>query len=428
MTMPTSCTLVIKNRSSVSSQPQALDYPFVRAFAAGRFSAVAGYQIVSVAVGWQLYEQTGAAWALGLVGLFEALPVFLFMAPAGQAADRFPRRRVGMLAHAGLALAAAALAVNAWLEGPVMVTYALVFAVGAGRAFGAPAVNTILPQLLPPVVFANLNAWVASTVQLAAITGPAAGGLIIAATGGSAAAFAAASAAEAIFVLLLMRVPKAPAARAGHRRGGVLAGLRFVSRSSVFLAAITLDLFAVLFGGAIALLPIFAKDILEVGPSGLGWLRAAPAAGALTMALITTRLPPWQRPGRVLLAAVAGFGLAMIGFGLSRHLAVSLLCLYMAGVCDNISVVIRLTLEQIITPDALRGRVSAVKHLFVSMSNEIGAFESGATAALFGPVLSVVGGGLLTIGVVGLVLWRWPVLGGLGPLHTLTPIADNREP
>jgi MFS family permease len=146
------------------------------------------------------------------------------------------------------------------------------------------------------------------------------------------------------------------------------------------------------------------------------------------MALITTRLAAWERPGRVLLAAVAGFGLATIVFGLSRQLALSLLCLYLTGICDNISVVIRLTLEQMITPDALRGRVSAVKHLFVSMSNEIGAFESGATAALFGPVVSVVGGGLATVAVVGLVLWLWPVLARLGPLHTLQPIADNREP
>jgi len=411
----------------VTLKPQALDYPFVRAFAAGRFAAVAGYQIISMAVGWQLYEQTGQAWALGLVGLFEAAPVMFLMAPAGHAADRFPRRRVGMLAHGGLSLAAAGLAVLAWRDGPVALTYALVAGVGVGRAFGAPAVNTILPQLLPPSVFANLNAWVASTVQLAAIIGPAAGGFIIAATGGAAAAFAVAAMAEAIFVLLLWRVPKAPATRAGHRDGGVLAGLRFVSRSPVFLAAITLDLFAVLFGGAIALLPMFAKDILQVGPEGLGWLRAAPAAGALTMALITTRLAAWERPGRVLLAAVAGFGLATIVFGLSRQLALSLLCLYVTGICDNISVVIRLTLEQMITPDALRGRVSAVKHLFVSMSNEIGAFESGATAALFGPVVSVVGGGLATVAVVGLVLWLWPVLARLGPLHTLQPIADNRE-
>jgi MFS transporter len=264
-------------------------------------------------------------------------------------------------------------------------------------------------------------------VQLAAIAGPAAGGLIIAATGGSAAAFAVAALAEAAFVVLLLRVPRAPAVRTGRAEGGVLAGLRFVSRNPVFLAAITLDLFAVLFGGAVALLPIFAKDILQVGPSGLGWLRAAPAAGALTMALLQTRLAPWPRPGRALLAAVAGFGLATIGFGLSRHVGLSLACLYLAGVCDNVSVVIRLTLEQMITPDVLRGRVSAVKHLFVSMSNEIGAFESGTTAALFGPIASVVGGGLATIGVVFAVLWAWPILGRLGPLHTLQPIAENQR-
>jgi MFS family permease len=426
--MPTSCTLFIKKRSSVPSQPQALDHPFVRAFAAGRFAAVAGYQIVSVAVGWQLYERTGQAWALGLVGLFEATPVLLFMVAAGHAADRFPRRTVAMVAHAGLAIAAAGLALLARLEGPLPLVYAMIVLVGMGRAFAAPSVNTILPQLLPPVVFANLNAWVASTVQLAAIAGPAAGGFIIAATGGAAAAFAVAALAEASFVLLLLQVPRAPAARTGRAEGGVLAGLRFVARSQVFLAAITLDLFAVLFGGAVALLPIFAKDILQVGPTGLGWLRAAPAAGALTMALAQTRLGPWPRPGRVLLAAVAGFGLTTIGFGLSRDVRLSLLCLYLTGVCDNLSVVIRLTLEQMITPDALRGRVSAVKHLFVSMSNEIGAFESGATAALFGPIVSVVGGGLATIGVVGVVLWAWPVLGRLGPLHTLRPMTENHRP
>ena len=424
--MHTSCTLFIKNRSSVTLQPQALDYPFVRAFTAGRFAAVAGYQIVSVAVGWQLYERTGEAWALGLVGLFEAAPVLLFMAPAGHAADRFPRRTVSMCAHAGLAVAAGGLALVAALDGPVALVYGLVALVGVGRAFAAPAVNTILPQLLPPLVFANLNAWVASSVQLAAIAGPAAGGLIIAATGGSAAAFAAAAVAEAAFVVLLLRVPRAPAAPSRRTEGGVLAGLRFVSRNPVFLAAITLDLFAVLFGGAVALLPIFAKDILQVGPSGLGWLRAAPAAGALTMALLQTRRGPWPRPGRALLAAVAGFGLATIGFGLSRHVGLSLACLFLTGICDNVSVVIRLTLEQMITPDALRGRVSAVKHLFVSMSNEIGAFESGTTAALFGPIASVVGGGLATIGVVFAVLWAWPILGRLGPLHTLQPIAENQ--
>ncbi len=412
---------------AIPEEHQAFDYPFVRAFAAGRFAAVAGYQVVSVAVGWQLYERTGQALALGLVGLFEVAPVLLLMMTAGSAADRFPRRTVGMVAHGVLALAAAGLAAVSWAQAPVGLVYGLVALVGAGRAFAAPAINTILPQLLPPVVFANVNAWVASTVQLAAILGPAAGGAVIAVTGGSTAAFVSAAVLEAAFVVLLLWVPKAPAARTGRAAGGVLAGLSFVSRSPVFLAAITLDLFAVLFGGAVALLPIFAKDILQVGPEGLGLLRAAPAAGALTMALLTTRLAPWERPGRTLLAAVAGFGVAMVGFGLSRSLALSLACLFLTGVCDNISVVIRLTLEQMITPDALRGRVSAVKHVFVSMSNEIGAFESGATAALFGPIASVVGGGLATIGVVGLVVWAWPSLARLGPLHTLRPIAHNLD-
>jgi MFS family permease len=406
----------------------ALQYPFVRTFAAGRCAAVGGYQIISVAVGWDLYERTGLAIALGLVGLVEVAPILMLMVAAGQAADRYPRRTVGQLAHLLLAIAALGLALTSWLDGPLIAVYGFVALVGVGRAFAAPAINSILPQLLPPPVFANVNAWVASTVQLAAILGPAAGGALIAATGDSTVAFVAAAAGETSFVMLLATVPWVAASPVGRQAGGLLAGLRFVGRSPVFLAAITLDLFAVLFGGAVALLPIFARDILAVGPVGLGWLRAAPAAGALVMALLTTQLGPWARPGRTLLVAVGVFGAAMVGFGLSTSFALSLACLFLSGVCDNVSVVIRLTLEQMITPDALRGRVSAVKHLFVSMSNEIGAFESGATAAIVGPVLSVVGGGLATIGVVGLVIKVWPELVRLGPLHTLTPIDHNESP
>ncbi len=208
----------------------------------------------------------------------------------------------------------------------------------------------------------------------------------------------------------------------------MFAGFRFIRGNPLFLAAITLDLFAVLFGGAVALLPIFAKDILDVGPSGLGWLRAAPGAGALTMALVTTRLPPWQRPGRTLLLVVAGFGLAALGFGLSRWFALSLLCLFFTGVFDNVSVVIRLTLEQTITPDHLRGRVSAINYVFVGCSNEFGAFESGATAALVGPTLSVVGGGLATLLVVAIVSAAWPQLARLGPLHSLAPREPVNQP
>jgi predicted MFS family arabinose efflux permease len=226
-----------------------------------------------------------------------------------------------------------------------------------------------------------------------------------------------------IFIAMLRTMPVRMPPKADRKRSAedVFAGFRFVRANPLFLAAITLDLFAVLFGGAVALLPIYAKDILHVGPTGLGWLRGAPGAGALAMALITTRLKPWSRPGRVLLFVVAGFGLATIGFGVSRIFALSMFCLFLTGVFDNISVVIRLTLEQTITPDHLRGRVSAINYVFIGFSNEFGAFESGSTAALFGPTPSVVGGGIVTILVVGIVRAIWPQLAGIGPLHTLKP-------
>jgi MFS family permease len=401
----------------------ALRYPFVRSFAIGRFAAIAGWQMISVAVGWQLYERTGDPWALGLVGAVELAPVLFLMVVAGNAADRYPRRNVGIFAHGLLTLAAIGLALVSWLNGPTAAIYALLALIGTSRAFASPSVNTILPQLLAPAEFANANAWLSSTFQLAAITGPAAGGLLIAASGSATLAFAAAALGQLVFIVMLRTLPVRVSPPPADKRSArdVFAGFRFVRQNPLFLSAITLDLFAVLFGGAVALLPIYAKDILEVGPAGLGWLRAAPAVGALTMALMTTRLPPWQRPGRVLLLVVAGFGLATIGFGLSRSFALSLACLFLTGVFDNVSVVIRLTLEQTITPDHLRGRVSAINYVFIGFSNEFGAFESGATAALFGPTLSVVGGGIATLIVVGVVRAVWPQLARIGPLQTLRP-------
>jgi len=392
--------------------------------------------MINVAVGWLLYERTGDAWALGLVGVAELTPVLLLMVVAGNAADRYPRRNIGIFAHAVLTGAASGLALLSWFNGPTWAIYALLFMIGTARAFASPSVNTILPQLLEPAEFANANAWLSSTFQLAAITGPAVGGMLIAVTGGATLSFALAGVGQLLFIAMLrtmpVRLPPSASSgtdsnelrRARRSAGDVFAGFRFVRANPLFLSAITLDLFAVLFGGAVALLPIFAKDILQVGPAGLGWLRAAPGLGALTMALITTRLRPWTRPGRVLLWAVAGFGLAMIGFGLSRSFAVSLACLFLTGIFDNISVVIRLTLEQIITPDHLRGRVSAINYVFIGFSNEFGAFESGATAALFGPTLSVVGGGCATLLVVAVVHAVWPQLARIGPLHTMKPADD----
>jgi MFS family permease len=381
--------------------------------------------MINVAVGWLLYERTGTAWALGLVGAVELAPILFLMVAAGNAADRFPRRNIGIAAHGLLTIAAAGLALVSAQDGPTWVIYALLALVGTARAFSAPAVNTILPQLLAPAEFANANAWLASTYQLASIIGPAAGGLLIAATGGATAAFAAAAVGQAVFVLMLRTMPvRLPSAITGKRSAqDVFAGFRFVRANPLFLAAITLDLFAVLFGGAVALLPIFAKDILQVGPAGLGWLRAAPGIGAMTMALVTTRIQPWPRPGVTLLWVVAGFGVAMIGFGWSRSFALSLVCLFFTGVFDNVSVVIRVTLEQMITPDHLRGRVAAINYVFIGFSNEFGALESGATAALFGPTLSVVGGGFATLMVVLMVHAIWPQLSRIGPLHTLAPAA-----
>jgi MFS family permease len=401
----------------------ALRNPIVRRFALGRFGAVLGLQMLSVSVGWHLYELTSSAWALGLVGAIELTPVFLLLPITGATADRLPRRRVAAASHASLAIATSLMALATWGTRSVAPIYWLLAVVGAARAFAMPAVQTILPRLLSPREFANANAWVSSTFQLAAITGPALAGALIAWTGAAWLALGVAAAGQLFFVMQLLRLPEVHPLPGAAPTGwhGAFEGFRFVRSTPVYLAAITLDLFAVLLGGATALLPIFAKDVLQVGPAGLGWLRAAPALGAMLAALAQTRLRPWQRPGRVLLAAVAGFGVATVGLGLSRDFLLSLACLFVTGACDSVSIVIRLTLEQVITPDALRGRVSAIKSVFVGFSNEFGAFESGATAALFGPIASVVGGGLGVLLVVAAIHRRWPELARIGPLHTLRP-------
>ncbi len=402
--------------------------PLVRAYAGGRAAAVLGNQIISTAVGWDLYERTHDAWALGLVGAFEIAPVLVLMFYAGNAADRYPRRNIIMAAHTLLTLVGLGLIAATVTGAGVPVIYACLVFIGVARAFSAPAGGTILPQLVPAEELANANAWMSSSYEVAAISGPALGGLLIGLTGSATWAYAVGALGQLIFVLSLARLPamRPPPSTGHHDSRELFAGIAFIRRNPIFLAAITLDLFAVLLGGAVALLPIFAKDILHTGPVGLGFLRAAPAVGALAMALVATRLRPWQQPGRVLLIVVAGFGLATLGFGLSRTMWLSLVCLFLTGAFDTVSVVIRATLEQVITPDALRGRVSAVNFLFIGFSNELGAFESGATAALFGPVASVVAGGAGAVLVTALVAVAWPQLMRIGPLHTLRP-AEARE-
>jgi MFS family permease len=406
-----------------------LRIPFVRSFAFGRMMSVLGAQVLTVAVGWQLYERTNDPWSLGLVGVFELAPVLVFMLAAGNAADRYPRRNIAMFATAILALAALALAFISSTGASTAAIYAVLVLVGTARAFAAPSVGTLLPQLLAPAQFANANAWLSSTYELASISGPALGGVMIAMTGTATAAYVVAAAGQIVFIGMLSTLPaiRPPPRAEKHSAREIFAGFAFIRAHPVFLAAITLDLFAVLLGGAVALLPVFAKDILHVGPSGLGYLRAAPALGALSMALLQTRLAPWKRPGKALLVAVVGFGLATVGFGLSRVVWMSLGCLFLTGVFDSVSVVIRMTLEQVITPDRLRGRVSAINYVFIGFSNELGSFESGATAALFGPVASVVGGGIGTLAVVALVVFKWPVLRAIGPLQTLRSPEPSAE-
>jgi len=401
----------------------ALRNPYVRALAVARLAGTMGAQILTVTVGWHLYERTGSAWSLGLVGLFELAPVLLLTVPAGNAADRYPRRNIAIFAEILFAIAAFGLAGVAYYDGPINLIYGFLLLVGAARTFSQSAIATILPQLLKAEELVNANAWLSSVFQFAAISGPAVGGIIIALTGAATEGFIIAGIGQVIFIIAVFFVPaiKPPGHAEKRTVADLFAGFAFIRRSPIFLAAITLDMFAVLFGGGLALLPIFAKDILNVGPEGLGWLRAAPSAGSMIMALIQTRLRPWRRPGVVLLWTVVGFGLATIGFGLSRNFALTMFCLFMAGAFDSISVVIRMTLEQMVTPDALRGRVSAIGYVFIGFSNEFGSFWSGSMATLFGPVAAIAGGGVGSIAVVIAVATLWPVLRRVGPLHTLKP-------
>lgn len=407
----------------------AFRHPGVARLAVGRFFSAMAATATSVAVGWQLYELTGSTFALGLVGLVEVVPVLALALAAGVAADRFPRRYVGMAAHLLLAMCAAAFTALSLFKGPAWAYYPVILAMGVGMAFRGPSVGSLLPQLVPSRDFANANAWFSSSVELASISGPAVAGLLIALVSNAELAFTWACAAHLIFVGILFSLPHRPAALTGKSQGwtDLLAGFRFVTNSKIFLAAITLDLFAVLLGGAVSLLPAYAKDVLHVGPVGLGWLRAAPALGALLMALLQTRLPPWKKPGETLLITVAGFGAATVVFGVSEVMWLSLTALFFTGVFDNISVVIRSTLEQSLTPDSMRGRVSAIHSVFVGMSNELGAFESGAMAALVSPFFSVVGGGVGTLLVVAIVALRFPQLRTLAPLAELRPLEPAKD-
>lgn len=385
-----------------------------------------GGQVRLLTVGWDLYERTGSALVLGNVGLVLALPVLLLAFPAGAAADRFPRKVVMGAALAGQVACALGLAWATRAHAPLAVFYALLLGVGISSAFARPASQALVPSLVPPEVFPNAAKWSSMRWQLGATAGPLVAGALLALWQAPARLYVVTAACSATFALLLVFVTARPQERQREAMtwAGALEGARFVARQPLILSTITLDMVAVLFGGATALLPVFAKDVLGGGPELLGLLRAAPALGAVAMALTLALRPPMRRAGRAMLVAVVVFGLATLAFGLSRSVPLSLGALVVLGAADNVSVVVRSTLLQLLTPDAMRGRVSAVNAVFIGTSNEIGEWESGTLAHGIGLVPTVLVGGLVTLASAAVAARLWPGLVALGQLEDLRPPSD----
>jgi MFS family permease len=370
-----------------------------------------GFQMLSVAVGWQVYSLTGRALDLGLIGLVQFVPSVLLALPAGHAADRLDRRRVVLFGLVGEGLTIAALAaltlLHAVHEAGIL---SLIFAIGVARALQFPAMQAMLPALVPPAVLPRAMAANASASQAATIAGPALGGLLYVAGPGVVYAAAAALYLVAAVLTAALRYTQAPLPREPATLKMVLAGVHFIRRRPDVLGVISLDLFAVLLGGATALLPIFARDVLHTGPWGLGLLRASPAAGALLMSLWLSRRALERHVGMTMYGAVAGFGVATVVFAMSSALWLSLASLFALGAFDMVSVVIRGSLVQLDTPDAMRGRVSAVNAVFIDTSSQLGEFESGLVASWLGAVPAALLGGIGTLVVVGAWMAMFPTL------------------
>lgn len=377
--------------------------------------------MVFTTIGWELYEKTHSALDLGLVGFFLVLPSLAFGLLGGNVADRFDRRLVLVLATSVYALCLFGLSLVSGSQVDIpqfrVFVFSLLFLMGTCDAFCIPAKQSLLPQLVPRQTLPNAVTWNSTTFQTAAVTGPVVCGFLLKKLPYST-MYESAMVFEVIFVivLLLLRLESKRSDKSPITFKSLGEGARFVWNTKPILATITLDLFAVLLGGCTALLPLFVKDILHTGPEMLGWLRAAPAIGALCMALFVARTP-LRKPGLTLLWAVAGFGAATVIFGLSRNLWLSLGMMFLIGALDNISVIVRGTLVQMLTPDRLLGRVQSVNYLFINSSNELGAFESGLAAAILGPVPAVVLGGLCSIGIVLVVSRIWPQVARLGSLQ-----------
>lgn len=374
-----------------------------------RLSLIVATQMLSVAVGWQVYEITRKALALGLSGLALFLPGFLLALPGGHVADRHDRRKILIASHLGIATCATVLAVMAFRHmQSLLPIYGVLGVLGTIRAFSGPAGQALMPSLVDRKDLERAVALGSSSWQLAMIAGPSLGGALYAATGSAGVVYVVCAVMALVAAASVIALGNPPATADVRKRepptwSTVFAGLRYVWSNKPILGAISLDLFAVLLGGAVALLPIFARDLLHIGPWGLGILRSAPALGAATVALILTSYPLRGRAGVIMLACVLIFGVATIVFGVSRSFVVSLVALVILGASDMVSVVIRSTLIQTRTPDEMRGRVGAVNMVFIGASNELGEFESGVTAAWLGPETAVVVGGIGTCIVV--VVW-----------------------
>jgi len=407
----------------------AFRVPMFRSYFFANLIAVLGMQMQTTAVGFDIYERTGSKLALGYTGLIQFLPSVVLALVAGQVADRVPRQWVLACGTSVVALAAAGLACVSFLELDYRLIFVCLLMIGTARAFVAPAKGSILPQLLPADKFSNAVTWNSSGFHLASVAGPAAGGLLIGWLKGVTWIYVIDVLAASYFVAVIctIRLPAVPPVRASTTAlRELMAGFTFVGRNQIILGAMTLDMVAVLLGGATTLLPVYARDILEVGPAGLGWMRAAPAIGALVTAVLMAHRPPMSQAGRALLWSVAGFGVSTIVFGYSQNYVLSLVMLFLTGAFDNVSVVIRHTLVQTLTPNAIRGRVSAVNGLFIGVSNELGGFESGLVAHFFGTVISVVSGGLGTIATVILTAVFLPRLRDYGRLGSAEQITSGR--
>lgn len=401
----------------------ALRHRDFRIYQAARFLVTVATQMQAVAIAWQVYDITHRAIDLGYVGLAEFLPTFGLALFAGSVADRFDRKRIVIITNLIVASCAIVLLLMSWTgRGGVLGIYAVIVAFGVGRAFSNPAGSALAPMLVPVEDFPNAVAWSSSFWQVATIVGPSLGGVLYGA-GGAPAVYATNAlftlAASALLFFVKPRAAGAPAKAASVET--FLAGIRYVRRNRILLGSISLDLFAVLFGGATALLPVYASDVLHVGPWGLGVLRSAPAVGAAGTAIVVAHYPLKRHAGATMYWCVAIFGLATVVFGVSHSFFLSLFALLVTGASDMVSVVVRQTLVQLKTPDEMRGRVSAVNMMFVASSNELGEFESGITAAWFGAIPAVILGGIASVLVVGAYALGFPELRKVDRLDDVTP-------